>query len=93
MNKSELVEQIAKKTKLPKTQVDEIFSTIIEVIKKNTIKRKKVTLSGFGTFQTSKRKAQIRQNPRTGEKVDVPEKIVPVFVAHKKFKELVNKKK
>lgn len=93
MNKEELVKKVAKKTKNTQKDVNYILSTILEVIQKTAAKKKRVTLSGFGTFYHSNLKAQIRRNPRTGAEVRVPAKVVPVFIAHKKFKELVTSKR
>ena len=72
MNKAELVEEIAKKAKMPKTQVDEVVKTLIEVIGK-TVKKdpKGVQLIGLGTFKSVKRKARTGVNPMTGQKIKI----------------------
>jgi len=49
----------------------------------------KVTLVGFGSFTAVKRAARKARNPKTGEPIDVPEKIVPKFKPSAKMKELV----
>lgn len=92
MNKEELVQEVAKKTKASQKQVAEILSTTLETIEKTVAKGKKVTLVGFGTFEPRKRAARTGRNPQTGDELKIPSKVVPAFSAGKKFKELVAKK-
>jgi len=92
MNKEELVQEVAKKTKASQKQVAEILTTAIDVIEKTVAKGKKVTLVGFGTFEPRKRAARTGRNPQTGKELRIPAKTVPAFSAGKKFKELVSKK-
>ncbi|MEB3244517.1 MAG: HU family DNA-binding protein [Vampirovibrionales bacterium] len=90
MNKEELVQEVAKKTKASQKQVSEIISTAIETIEKAVSKGKKVTLVGFGTFEPRKRKPRKGRNPQTGKELSIPAKTVPAFSAGKKFKDLVS---
>ena len=92
MNKEELVQEVAKKTKVSQKQVDETLASIVETIVKTVSKGKKVTLIGFGTFEPRKRAARTGRNPQTGKELKIPAKTVPAFSAGKKFKELVAKK-
>lgn len=92
MNKEELVQEVAKKTKVSQKQVDETLGSIIETIVKTVSKGKKVTLIGFGTFEPRKRAARTGRNPQTGKELKIAAKTVPAFSAGKKFKELVAKK-
>lgn len=92
MNKEELVQEVAKKTKVSQKQVDETLASIVETIVKTVSKGKKVTLIGFGTFEPRKRAARVGRNPQTGKELKIAAKTVPAFSAGKKFKELVAKK-
>lgn len=92
MNKEELVQEVAKKTRHSQKQVAEILSATITTIEKSVAKGKKVTLVGFGTFEPRKRAARVGRNPQTGRELKIPAKTVPAFSAGKKFKELVTKK-
>jgi DNA-binding protein HU-beta len=89
VNKEELVQEVAKKTKASQKSVAEILSTAIETIEKTVSKGKKVTLVGFGTFEPRKRKSRKGRNPQTGKELNIPAKTVPAFSAGKKFKDLV----
>ena len=92
MNKEELVQEIAKKSKVTQKEANEVLSALIETVQKTVSKGKKVTLVDFGTFEPRKRAARNGRNPQTGKEIKIPAKTVPVFSAGKKFKEVVNGK-
>ena len=92
MNKEELVQAIAKKSNVTQKEAGEVLGAFIETIEKNVAKGKKVTLVGFGTFESRKRAARTGRNPQTGKEIKIPAKTVPVFSAGKRFKTTVNGK-
>ena len=92
MNKEELVKEIAKKSGVSQKAASDVLSATLEVIEKTVSKGKKVTLVGFGTFESRKRAARTGRNPQTGKEISIPAKTVPVFSAGKKFKTAVNGK-
>ena len=92
MNKEELVQEIAKKSSVTQKEASEVLGALIETIQKTVSKGKKVTLVGFGTFESRKRAARIGRNPQTGKELKIAATTVPAFSAGKKFKEAVNKK-
>ncbi len=86
MNKGELIQHVAKSTKISKRQAREVIDCTFDTIKKNTKKRGGVQLAGFGSFSVSKRKARMGRNPQTGEAIKIgPSKNVR-FKAGKAFK-------
>jgi DNA-binding protein HU-beta len=87
MNKTQLVDLIAKQTSLTKTSVEEVLNASIDEIKKSVKKGEDVTLVGFGTFTKSKRKARAGRNPQTGKEIKIPAMTVPRFRAGKEFKD------
>jgi len=87
MTKQDVVEAIAKKTKLPKSEVTEVLNTALDVITKNI--KKGVVLTGFGTFKVSKRKARTGRNPQTGATIKIPAMSVPRFKAGRTLKDAV----
>ena len=89
MNKEELVKEVSKKSKVSQKAVAGILSATLETIEKTVSKGKKVTLVGFGTFESRKRAARTGRNPQTGATLKIAAKKVPAFSAGKKFKELV----
>lgn len=91
MNKEELVQEVARVTKNPQSQVANVLTSLIETIEKSVAKGQKVTLVGFGTFEPRKRAARNGRNPQTGKPLKIPAKTIPVFKAGKEFKKLVSK--
>ena len=89
MNREELVKEIAKSTKLSQKSVSEVLSATVESIQNTVKKGDKVTLVGFGTFESRRRATRNGRNPQTGKEIKIAAKTVPVFSAGKKFKELV----
>ncbi|MEW5818573.1 MAG: HU family DNA-binding protein [Cyanobacteriota bacterium] len=92
MNKEELVQEVARKTKNSQKNVADIINSTMSVVQKTVAKGKKVTLVGFGTFEARKRASRTGRNPQTGKEIQIPAKTVPVFSAGKQFREMVNKK-
>ena len=92
MNKTELVAAVSEKTKLTKKAAAEVIDAVFDVIGDTLQAKQKVQLIGFGTFQTSERKARTGKNPRTGEAVKIAASTVPSFKAGKGLKEKVNTK-
>lgn len=89
MNKTELVKAIAEKANLKVADTEKLVNAFINTVSAELKKNGKVTLVGFGTFTTSKRKARVGVNPKTGAKLTIKAKKVPVFKAGKALKEKV----
>jgi len=89
MNKGELVDKVAEKATVTKKQADAVLSATLEAIMEAVSQGDKVTLVGFGSFERRDRKAREGRNPKTGDKMKIPETKVPAFSAGKLFKEKV----
>jgi DNA-binding protein HU-beta len=89
MNKNELIKSIAEKANLKLMDTEKLVNTFIESIADELKSKGKVTLVGFGTFSVSHRKEKIGVNPKTGQKISIKAKNVPVFKAGKLLKEKV----
>lgn len=87
MNKAELIESITKATKLTKVDAEAVINTALDSIKKSVKKGEDVTLIGFGTFTSSKRKARMGRNPQTGKELKIPAMKVPKFRPGREFKQ------
>ena len=90
MNKTELVEAIAKETGLSKKDSEKAVKAFVDVVSKQLKKKDKVQLVGFGTFETTKRAARTGKNPQTGAAIKIPAAVVPKFKAGKALKDIVN---
>ncbi|MCR5546533.1 MAG: HU family DNA-binding protein [Lachnospiraceae bacterium] len=91
MNKTELVDAIAKKADLSKKDAAAAVDAFVESVSDALKKGDKVQLVGFGTFQTSKRAARTGRNPQTGAEIKIKASTVPQFKAGKALKDTVNK--
>jgi nucleoid DNA-binding protein len=91
MTKADLVEKIAEKTGLTRTDVAVIVDGFLDAIKLSMKEGNNIEIRGFGTFKIKPRKARKARNPRTGEEVPVPDRKVPVFKPSNEFKELIIK--
>ena len=89
MNKGELVDAVAHKATVTKKQADAVLSAALETIMETVAEGDKVTLVGFGSFESRERKAREGRNPKTGDKMEIPATKVPAFSAGKLFKERV----
>lgn len=88
MNKTELIDEIAKVTKTKKEAQDALDS-LMKNIALALKKKQDVTLTGFGTFKVVKRKARKGRNPRTGEPIKIKASKRVKFVPGKALKEAV----
>ncbi len=97
MNKTELTEQLAKKTGMTKASakraIDALFSTAPRegIIANAVAKGDRVQITGFGTFERRKRKKRTGRNPQTGEAITIAAAKYPAFMAGKSLKERVQK--
>ncbi len=87
MNKGELVELMATKADTTQKIATALVNALIDSITAAVADGEKVTLVGFGTFDSRERKAREGRNPRTGETIQIPAAVVPVFSPGKDFKE------
>lgn len=90
MNKSDLVDAIAKSADMSKAAAGRALDATVESIKKALKKGDTVSLVGFGTFKVGKRAARNGRNPRTGETIKIKAAKVPKFSAGKGLKDAVN---
>ena len=88
MKKSDLISEMAKKL-ASKKEAEAALESLLGAITQGLKNDDKVTLTGFGTFKVSKRKARTGRNPRTGESIKIKASKVPQFVAAKALKTAV----
>ena len=92
--KSSLLKKISKKyPNFYKKDLDKFFNIILEEIKYSLNKGERVELRGFGTWSTHIQKGRISRNPKTGEKVNTPEKKTIHFKMGKDLFEKINNEK
>jgi nucleoid DNA-binding protein len=95
MNKSELIAAVADRTEIPKVRAAEYVNAVFDIMQEeltqdNGDEVSKVTISDFGTFTVSTRRAFKGHNPKNGSSIEVPERRIPVFRAGKALKKSLN---
>jgi len=90
VNKSELIEAVAKTAGISKATAGDALDATLSAIKVTLKQDQSVTLVGFGTFKVGKRAARTGRNPRTGEAIKIKAAKVPKFSAGKALKDAVN---
>jgi len=96
VNKSDLVNVLAAKTKMSKADAGRTVEALFApngVIASELKKGAKVQITGFGNFEARKRSARKGRNPRTGKEIQIKASVAPVFRAGKGLKETVGRKR
>ena len=81
MNKSELVEVVARHAGISKVASEKAVDGALGAIKGALKKGQSVTLVGFGTFRVGRRAARVGRNPQTGAEIRIKAARVPKFSA------------
>lgn len=85
-NKKDLINELALRAEISKTQATKLIDMFTNIISDALVDGKKVTLSDFGTFNLSTRKAFRGYDPKNEEFIEIPSRTIPVFKAGKKMK-------
>jgi DNA-binding protein HU-beta len=93
VNKSELIEHIAKDADISKAAAARALESTIAAVTSTLKKGDSVSLVGFGTFAVGKRAARTGRNPRTGAAIKIKAAKVPKFRPGKALKDALNGKK
>ncbi len=91
MTKAELVAKIAEKGNMSKKQATDDLELIFKSIAEVLVSGQDIAIPGFGKFSVATRKARTGLNPRTKEKLQIPETKVPAFSAAQALKDSVKK--
>ena len=87
MNKKDIAAKISRDAGISYLQAEKAFNAMINGIKNSLEKGKRVTFSGFGSFEVKKSKARKGRNPKTGEEIFIPNKKRIKFNPSKSLKE------
>lgn len=89
MTKKEIVKTISEEIGLTQLKTKEIVQKTFDAIVETLVEERRIELRNFGVFEVKKRAARKARNPRTGDRVDVPEKFVVTFKPGKEMEERV----
>ncbi len=90
MTKADLVDQVVRVADVSKKHAETIVNTVLSSIVDALHRDDKIELRGFGSFRVRRRRSRQGRNPKTGDRVDVPEKRIPYFKPGKELKDLIN---
>ena len=93
MTKADLVEQVAEAIGPGITKKDcaLVVDGFLNALKRAMANGENIEIRGFGTFKVRKRKTRMARNPRTGDPVEVPARMVPVFKPSKHLRARVSR--
>jgi DNA-binding protein HU-beta len=90
LNKTEMIEAVAKSADISKAAAGRAVEAVISSVRASLKKGQMVTMVGFGTFYVGKRAARSGRNPRTGVAIKIKAAKVPKFRAGKALKDALN---
>jgi len=91
MTRSDLVAQLAERfTQLTQRDTEFAVKTILDAMSGALSHGHRIEIRGFGSFSISRRPPRVGRNPRSGEQVVIPEKLVPHFKPGKALREAVD---
>lgn len=90
MNKSDLIDQIAKETNLTQKKVGEVLDAILETILEVVKEKGSITFTNFGKFEKRIRKERKGVNPKTGDLILIPPKEIFIFKPSKNIFKINN---
>jgi integration host factor subunit beta len=90
MNKSQLIEALAKAENLTLKKAEEVVTTVFGDMEDALIRGERVEIRGFGSFKIKHYEGYEGRNPKTGEIIHVTEKKLPFFKVGKELKERVD---
>ena len=90
MNKTDLIEHIAKQADISKAAAGRALDSMVAAIRTTLKKGGTVTLVGFGTFVVGKRAARMGRNPQTNAPIKIKSAKVPKFRPSKVLKDAIN---
>lgn len=91
MKKSELVKQAAAQAGMTQKDTERILDAIFCCLGDALAQEERITIPGFGTFDTKQRTARTGHLPSTGASISIPAATVPVFKPAKQLKEKLNR--
>lgn len=91
MNKNDLVEQIAERSGLSKTQASEALGATIAAIEEGLAAGQEIAITGFGKFSVAHRGPRAGVNPSTGERIHIAATKAPRFSAGSKLKDAIKR--
>ena len=90
MTRADIANKIANATGLSKVETETVVEGFILCVINALKEQESIEIRGFGTFKVKERKPRIARYPKTGAKVELGRRFVPMFKVSKEFKKAVN---
>lgn len=90
MTRADIANKIALATGLSKVETETVVEGFILCVIDALKNKESIEIRGFGTFKIKERKPRVARNPKTGAKVELGKRYVPMFKVSKEFKKTVN---
>jgi integration host factor subunit beta len=90
MNKSQLIEALAKEEGLTVKRAEMVINTVFDCIEQSLISDDRVEIRGLGSFKVKRYTGYVGRNPKTGHAIEVREKRLPFFKVGKALKDQVD---
>lgn len=90
MTKSELIDEVADRRRLPRRTAEEVVNIIFDHMRDALCEGARIEIRGFGTFKTRYYDGYTGRNPKTASTIEVAPKVLPVFKVGKELRERVN---
>ena len=92
MTKAELITALAENADVSKKDAEAVLNAFTATVTEQLSKKEKISLVGFGTFETRERAARTGRNPQTGKEMKIAASVSPAFKPGKALKDAVNAK-
>ncbi|MDF1489170.1 HU family DNA-binding protein [Tessaracoccus sp. HF-7] len=89
MNKHALAEAVANDAGLDRATAEKAVVAVVRAVTSALAAGERVSIPGFGTFETRTRAARTGRNPQTGEPIDIPAGVTPAFKPSAALKQAV----
>jgi DNA-binding protein HU-beta len=86
LNKSELIEQLADRSDIKRSEAEKALHALTDIVKETLQRGGDVSITGFGKFSVAERGARQGVNPQTGERIQIAASKAPKFSAGADFK-------
>lgn len=90
ITKQDLIQEIAHSTGFVRGDIKTVIEQFLEIIGEKLIEGRSIEIRGFGTFACKERKARPARNPRTGDSVQLADRVVPTFKFSSEIKSRIN---
>jgi integration host factor subunit beta len=90
MTKSELIDRLCEVRGIPRHTAEEVVAVVLSEMQDALVDGGRIELRGFGSFKVKSYDGYVGRNPRTGEPIEVPPKLLPVFKISRLLQQRLN---